>query len=447
MLRQFFSFWKTGEDKPVLSEPEQIKRVYERKRWSILLSVVFGYGIFYIGRLTISIAKKPMLDLGILNPTQIGIIGALLFYSYAVGKLINGFMADRANIKKFMSTGLGVSAIVNIIFGFAEAFYFFAALWLINGWFQSMGSAPSVVSLTQWFSNKERGTRYGIWAASHSIGEGLTFIGTSFIVSMLGWRMGFIGPGAICLLVAAILYFTLADRPETYGLPHVTDYRQDYSAGVPSKKSIKEFQLQVLRSPIVLKIGLAATFLYTVRYAIHSWGPLYLQEAKEFSMVQSGSLMGFSTMMGLAGYLFSGWFSDRFFNSQRNIPALIMGSVLSLGLVFIYVAPNQDIVMNAVSLGVFEFALGAMVVYIGGLWAVDLLPTTAAGSVKGIIGIFSYVGAATQDWISGILIDKGKTVVNGATSYSFDYAFTFWVGASLLAIMIPLTLWKSEARE
>ena len=106
--------------------------------------------------------------------------------------------------------------------------------------------------------------------------------------------------------------------------------------------------MQVLKSPIVLKIGLAATFLYTVRYAIHSWGPLYLQEAKDFSMVQAGSLMGFSTMMGLAGYVFSGWFSDRFFNSKRNIPALIMSFVLSLGLILIYIAPNHHLLRKII---------------------------------------------------------------------------------------------------
>lgn len=443
----FFGRWKTGKDKPLLTDNTVIKRIYERKRWSVILSVVFGYGIFYIGRLTISVAKKPMMDAGILDATQLGIIGALLFYSYAIGKLINGFLADRANIRKFISTGLAVSAIVNIFFGFTTGFFFFAILWCINGWFQSMGSAPCVVSITQWFSNKERGTKYGIWAASHNIGEGLTFIGTSTVVSLFGWRMGFIGPGAVCLIVAGVLFYTLADRPETYGLPNVAEYKQDFTAGKPKKKSIKEFQLEVMKSPVVIKIGLAATFLYTVRYAIHSWGPLYLQEAKGFDIVEAGTLMGFSTMLGLAGAIVSGWFSDFFFNAKRNVPSFIFTIVLIVGLIMIYLAPSGDYLISGVSLGIFEFALGGMVVYIGGLWAVDLLPTKAAGSVKGIIGIFSYAGAATQDWISGILIDKGKTVTDGVASYNFDYAFTFWVGAAVVALLIPLTLWKVKVHE
>lgn len=447
MLKGLFNFWKTGEDKPLLADKDKINKIFNYKRRSVLLSIVFGYGIFYIGRLTISVAKKPMLDLGIMDATQIGIIGSMLFYAYAFGKLINGFLADRANIRKFISTGLGISAIVNIFFGFSNAFIFFAASWLINGWFQSMGSAPSVVSLTQWFSNKERGTMYGIWAASHNIGEGLTFIGTSAVVSYFGWRMGFIAPGFVCLLVSAVLYVTLADRPETYGLPNVSDFKMDNSTVKTQKKSIKELQLSVLKSPIVWKIGLAATFLYTVRYAIHSWGPLYLQEVKGFNLMEAGTLMGINTMFGLAGAIFSGWFSDRFFGAKRNVPALIMCLFLIFGLLLIYFSPAESYTMNTIALGVFEFSLGAMIVYIGGLWAVDLLPIKAAGSVKGIIGIFSYVGAATQDWISGILIDKGKTLVDTTTVYNFDYAFIFWFGASIMALLIPLSLWKYKTKE
>ncbi len=446
-MKHLFSLWKTGEDKPLLTDESKIKMIYNHKRSSVLWSVVFGYGIFYIGRLTISVAKKPMLDSGILTTTELGIIGSLLFYSYAIGKLTNGFLADRANIRKFMSTGLGVSAIINILFGFTNAFFYFAILWCINGWFQSMGSAPSVVSITQWFSNRERGTKYGIWAASHNIGEGLTFIGTSTVVSLFGWQMGFIGPGVVCLMVAGLLYFTLADRPETYGLPNVADFKNDHSAGHAKKKSIKDFQLSVMKSPVVFKIGLAATFLYTVRYAIHSWGALYLQDVKQFSIIEAGSLMGFATMFGLGGAIFSGWFSDKFFKSKRNVPALIMSTTQIISLFAIYLAPVKNVIFNMAALGLFEFTLGALVVYIGGLWAVDLLPVKAAGSVKGIIGIFSYVGAATQDWISGILIGNGKSVTDGIATYNFDQAFFFWIGSAIIATLIPLTLWKEKAHE
>ncbi|MBT6632677.1 MAG: MFS transporter, partial [Candidatus Marinimicrobia bacterium] len=46
--------------------------------------------------------------------------------------------------------------------------------------------------------------------------------------------------------------------------------------------------------------------------------------------------------------------------------------------------------------------------------------------------------------ISGLLIDGGKTTLNGVDSYNFDYAFTFWIGAAIIATLVPLTLWKEK---
>jgi sugar phosphate permease len=49
--------------------------------------------------------------------------------------------------------------------------------------------------LNQWFSNKERGTLYGIWFSAHNIGTGLTYIITAYIVGAFGWQMGFFRAG------------------------------------------------------------------------------------------------------------------------------------------------------------------------------------------------------------------------------------------------------------
>jgi len=446
MLKKFFSFWKTGPDKPLIEDQDKIDKMYRTKRRSVIWSVVLGYGIFYIVRLTLSVAKKPMVDAGILDVAQLGIMGSVMFYVYAVGKFTNGFLSDRANIKRFMSTGLFVSAIINLIIGFNTYFIFFVILWGINGWFQSMGSPPSVVSITQWYSRKEYGTYYGVWAASHNIGEGLTFVVTSFIVSAYGWQMGFIGPGLFALLVAIILFLTLQDRPQTYGLPHVTEYRQDFSAGKPSTKPTWELQKEILKSQVVWRIGLAAALLYTARYAIHSWGPFYFQEAKGFSIEEAGWLMGLNTIFGLAGAMTSGFVSDKIFKSKRNIPTLIYGSMLIAGLIIMFVAPPGKIWIDAVGLGIFEFALGGSLVFLAGLIAVDVFSKKATGAVKGVVGLFSYMGAATQEWVSGLLIEMGKTVEHGVTSYDFSYAFYFWIAAAVLSLVAALSVWNVKSK-
>ncbi len=447
MPNKIVKFFATGEDKPLLTDENRIRKIYESKRWSIFLSLIFGYAFFYTCRLGLSVAKKPLLDEGVLSVSEMGIIGSVLLYVYAVGKFFNGVLSDRANIKRFMSIALLCSAVVNILFGFADLFIIFVILWGLNGWFQSIGSAPSVVSICQWFSNKERGTRYGIWAGAHNIGEGLTFVVTAFFVSYFGWQAGFIGPGIICIFVAIVLYNTLADRPQTYGLPHVADYRKDYSAGKPIAENIVKLQKLALKNPYVWILGFSSALMYVARYAINNWAILFLQESKHYELIEASFVMSAYPIMGFIGAAFSGFFSDKMFNSRRNIPTLLYGIIETLAIVMLYLIPPGNVWLDTIAMGMFGFGIGGLIVFLAGLIAIDIVSKAAAGTVKGLIGLFSYIGAATQDWISGFLIESSKVVRDGKDIYSFDTAFYFWIGASLLSIILASLVWNVKPKE
>jgi OPA family sugar phosphate sensor protein UhpC-like MFS transporter len=103
--------------------------------------------------------------------------------------------------------------------------------------------------------------------------------------------------------------------------------------------------------------------------------------------------------------------------------------------------------VDTIALAAFGFAIGGLIVFLAGLIAVDLMPVGAAGAVKGVIGLFSYLGAASQDWISGVLIDDTKTVVDGVTTYSFDTAFYFWISASVVSMLLALFAWNKRPHE
>lgn len=447
MLSRFITFFKTGPDQPVIEDEGLVHKIYKSKRLRIFVWLIIGYGFFYTCRLSLSVAKKPMLDEGIMSVEQMGIIGSILLYVYAFGKFFNGFLADRANIRRFMSTALLCSAVVNLLFGSMSLFWAFAVLWGLNGWFQSIGSAPSVVSICQWFSQKERGTRYGVWAGAHNIGEGLTFVGTSLLVSAFGWRWGFWAPGLACIFIAIMMFRNLADRPRTLGLPHVADYKKDYTGGKPTDATVWELQKIVLKRPIVWVLGLSSATMYMSRYAVNSWAIFYLQEAKGYTIASAGSAMAAYPIIGFMGAIFSGYCSDKFFNSKRNIPTLIYGILPIVGLFMLYKVPPGNLLLDGIALGIFGFGIGGLIVFLAGLIAVDAMPKGAAGAVKGLIGLFSYIGAATQDWISGILIDNTKTVVAGVDVYNFGPAFYFWIGCAVVSMILALAAWNIKPHE
>jgi len=447
MFRRIYGTFKTGADKPLLQGEAAIKKMYEKRRWSVFLSITLGYGLFYVCRLSLSIAKKPMMEAGILDAKQFGIMGSALFITYAFGKFFNGFLADRLNVKRFMSLGLLVSAMANLALGFNHLFIFFVILWGINGWFQSMGAAPSVVSIAQWFSDKERGTRYGIWSASHNIGGAITYVLTSVVVSAYGWRWGFWAPGLLCVLGAIVFYLFMFDRPQVCGLPPIADYKNDHALKTPRKESTWELQKEVLKNPAVWMLGLASAFFYITRYAIESWGIVYLGYAKGYSTIEAGSIISSSPIIGIFGTVSCGYITDRFFGGRRNFVTLVLGILFSICVVAFVLIPPGYPLFHVICMGTYGFCLGALLTFIGGLMAVDICSKRAAGAAMGVIGLFSYLAAAAQDLLSGYLIESHKVIVDGATVYNFKPAIIFWIGASVLSFIFAATVWNAKHKD
>ena len=56
-------------------------------------------------------------------------IGSTLFFSYAIGKLVNGFIADHANVVRYMSLGLLLSAGMNLLMGMTTNAMLLAIFW------------------------------------------------------------------------------------------------------------------------------------------------------------------------------------------------------------------------------------------------------------------------------------------------------------------------------
>jgi len=204
-LKSIFQFFATGKNKPVIKDKEKVDRLFKKYRLSVMLTITIGYGFAYPLRLALNVVKKPLIDGGIFSAVELGHIGAALLYAYALGKFTNGFLADHANVKRFFAFGVLMSAIVNIFMGLSAVLWLWIVLWGLNGWFQGFGAPTGAVTLSNWFSNSERGRYYGIWSTGHAIGEGLTFIISSTIVSFWGWRAGFIGPGIFAIFLAFII--------------------------------------------------------------------------------------------------------------------------------------------------------------------------------------------------------------------------------------------------
>jgi len=446
-------FFATGQDQPVMTDQAAIDAAFAKHRLRVMLAITLGYGVIYTCRLALGVVKKPLIDEGIFTPVELGMIGSALYYTYAIGKLTNGFLADHANMKRFLAFAFLISAICNFFMGLTSALWAAVIVWGVNGWFQSFGAPGGVVAMTAWFSNKERGRAYGIWSTAHSIGEGLTFIGIGAVVAWLGWRYGYFIPALFGVASAVVMVWLVQDRPRTMGLPTVNDWKGEYyeeqhsSDNTPANlQSVIKLQFSILKIPAIWVLCLSAATIYVTRYAINSWGILYLQESRDMSLPMAGTLLMTSTLAGVVGAVAYGFISDKLFAARRPPANLLFAIVEISGLLLFFYGPNT---MPVLITGMLLFGVGltGLVTSLGGLFAVDIAPKRVAGATMGVIGIFSYLGAGIQEYVSGKLIQNGMTIVNGDHVYDFDQVIWFWIGTSIISMLLAASLWRTQLRD
>lgn len=448
-LYTFYRISKPSADK---IEPDKVDQTYISLRRRTFWGATIAYSLYYVCRMSLSVVKQPLIDEGVLTAGELGLIGSALLLVYAVGKFMNGFIADYCNVRRFMATGLLISTLVNLlmgVFGLLQGpaglpsvliFVSFAVLWGVNGWAQSMGSPPGVISLSRWFPQSKRGTYYSMFSSSPYIGEFLSFIITGFVVGALGWEYGFLVASLAGLVGSLIILLLVSDTPESKGLPSVQALSGE-QVTKQDKMPTKELQKMIVRHPGIWVIALSSAFIYITKYAIAGWGVLFLQKARGFSLEDATQVIAFSAAFGVLGTVLAGWLSDKVFRSDRVKPALLSG-VLSLASLGLFLFVGGGFVLNIFYVSLFSLSVGVLYCIVAGLMAVDIVPRKATGAALGVVGISSYVAAGLQDITSGYLIQGFMTEVEGADVYDFGPVSWFWMTAALISFVLPVLNWK-----
>lgn len=445
MFNKIINFYKISSPDYDTTTPQER---FNRIRLATFISATCGYALYYVCRLSMNIVRKPIVDAGVFTETELGIIGSCLFFVYAVGKMANGFLADRCNARRFMATGLLLTAIVNLILGMSSMFIVFAVLWGMNGWFQSMGAPAGVVSLNRWYDNKDRGTFYGLWSASHNIGEAITFITVAALVGWAGWRWGMIGAGIIGIAGFFMLLLFMRDTPQSQGFMLDRYVNADATAKVKSQtEDFNKAQKTVLKSPAIWILALGSAFMYISRYAVNSWGVFYLEAQKGYTTLDASLIISISSVCGIVGTVASGFISDKLFKGSRNVPALVSGLMNTAALCIFLLVPGVNFWLDVTAMVLFGLGIGVLICFLGGLMAVDIAPKAAAGAALGVVGIASYLGAGLQDIMNGILIEANKHVVNGVEVYDFSMVNWFWIGSALLSVVLTALVWNAKRSE
>ena len=422
---------------------EEIPSVYEYWRVRQLYSVFLGYIFFYLVRKNVSMALPAMeVDLK-MDKAELGKILSVSEIVYGISKFMNGVAADRSDARSFMAFGLLFAGLSNLAFGWSGTFTTLALWWMVNNWFQGMGFPPCARVLSNWYSVRERGFKWSLWATSQQFGAGGALILSGFLVQRYGWRSVFLVPGALSLLGSLVIWNRLRDKPGSLGLPPVDEYRGEadlrpvktVEEGQPEQSFGQMLMARVFNNPYIWLISMANFFVYVLRGTFLYWCPTYLSEVKHLPLTQAGLITSGFEAAGLFGSLAAGWVSDRMMGGRRAPVCVVymLCAAVAVGL-FSQVPDHQPLVSALALLFVGFSVYGPQ--FMVAVMAADLASKEAAATAVGVTGIFGYASGIVSGYGTGKIVEV----------YGWPACFEMMIGCAALSAVFFAMCWKSKPR-
>lgn len=161
----------------------------------------------------------------------LGELDSAFLFSYAFFMFISGYVADRCNLRYFLSSGLILSGVLLYIFGAGYYFqvhniYFFIIVQIISGIVQTSGWPAVIACIGNWFDTTSRGSVFGIWNANTYLGNILGAAIAGYFVEN-NWGLSFMVPGFLTLMAGAMVFLFLVPRPEDVHLSPIKATHSD----------------------------------------------------------------------------------------------------------------------------------------------------------------------------------------------------------------------------
>lgn len=372
----------------------------------------------------------------------LGVLAATYFYVYTVMQIPTGVLVDRFGTRRIVTAGGVIAGVGSMAFGAASTF----AVATMGRTLVGLGVSVMFVALlklvAEWFREREFATMAGVTVCLGNMGAILSAVPLAWLVTVISWRTVFAATGIVSIVLAALSWCFVHDRPRDVGL--ISPHEFPVPPGQPTIHWWIGL-LEVVRNPyswpgFFANIGLAGTLLtfaglWGVPYLVHAHG----MERTLATWHTSAMLLGFAV-----GAMTVGIVSDRL--RQRKSVLLVAAAAYSCGwlpwLVGIAM-PTAASVALCLAMGLTGSAFTLTLAN-----AKEVNRREFAGMAVSLVNTGVFLGAAVLQPLVGWILDRasGGAGVHGAGSDAFRLAVGALAFASLAGLAGALFLRETGCR-
>ncbi len=362
------------------------------------------YATFYLGRVNLATALPAIQSDFRWTPEQTALLAGAALWTYPAGQLVNGWLGNRVDTRRMVAIGLIGSAALNLVFASLSSLPLMVAVWLLNGFFQSMGWGPILRTLGDSLSSAQRQRLSGVFGASYIVGNILTWVLSGWLLQFGNWRLVFVVP-ALLMLVFAVIWYWLS-TPSTRSSTEAAPMR------------IGEVLPALLQFwPIALTAVVAGVLFNTTLIYAPTYTALYLPTDQAALAAIAFPVFGLIGTIGVGR-----WIGRRSGNSAlQSLIVLLILSAISRGIQFVLPPSVATSLILLAAMGITAYALTNQLLTVVPLLAYATLGTSA---VAGAIDAVHSIGGAAGNTMVGFLLAAG----------GWPLVFAAWTVLPLIAI-------------
>lgn len=388
----------------------------------------------YIDRTSVAYAALGMTgDLGF-SDRVFGLGAGIFFISYVALQIPGAMLVEHGSARRMISGVMIAWGCFTALTGLVEtANQLYLARLLLGA--AEAGFFPGViVYLSHWFGREDRGKATGYFMAAIPLSQALAsplagwIVGQSF-GGIEGWRWLFILEGSPAIVLGAIAYFFLCDRPHQarWLAPDRREWIEEKlrreKLATPQAISIG----QALGSRVVLLLAVVSFLNYFVGYGFYFWFPTMLKRQSSLPDVRVGLVGAIPYLVMFVAMVVNGWHSDRRMERRWHAAVpMFVAAAGALGLVAHF--------LSLPALVLFFTMIACSNAFLSAFWAIPttLLSRSAAAASVGFINAVASIAGFASPYLLGYLSTRTGSFRTGMAVIA-----AAGIAAGLLVFRIP----------
>lgn len=380
-----------------------MEKNFNRYKWITLIAFAFMYNFVYLGRFSVNNMMQYIAGYINITAHQQDIVTASVFASYALGSLINGYLADRFGAKKIIVTGGVATSVLNMCISIQHDWSALLLINILNGYFQSMIWVGGINILSKWWVEGERGKGVGIANFFSGMSHTVAYIFPVMVVSLwpqFGWRGAFIVPIAVLMLFVILFAVFAKEKPENAGLePYEGKVDRHVRRETRFRRVMDEGKMPwkyLFWKTNFIWWCFIAMLSSICRYGLINWIPQYYDNGSGDGLL-SESFSNLTLPVGMAfGTLIVTWIAGTKMFNNKGLVVIAMAAIsCTLVAMFPMIDDTQSILIGIFFTGFALYGINGI------LWvhAIDQGCRVFSGSAAGVLNAFAYFGAFLESFI------------------------------------------------